>query len=237
MMDMNTDTETEIINKEECINAVDMNNYHSSWSSLFNNISYEKLKENIDIFYETRVIYPPKECIFRIFEMNVEDIKVVLLGQDPYHSHGQAHGFSFSVPNGIKIPPSLRNIFKELKLEFPERNYHFTSGNLERWFYEEKIFLLNSSLTVIEGKPGSHMKYWKNFTDDIIHYISQKNKKCVFLLLGNYAKTKDIFIENKDNIVYAPHPSPLARGFIGSGVFHKVEKILKEPLNWNNQTI
>ena len=156
--------------------------------------------------------------------MNIHDIKIVLLGQDPYHGLNQANGLSFSVQNEIKIPPSLKNIFKELKLEFPERDYKFTNGNLEKWFEREKIFLLNSSLTVEKGKPASHIKYWVKFTDDVIKYISLHNDKCIFLLLGNYAKSKSNLILNKDNIISAPHPSPLARGFIGSNVFKQIEE-------------
>jgi uracil-DNA glycosylase len=207
-----------------------MSNIHSSWVPLF-----DKYKIDIDQFYSNEgiIVYPSKELVYRVFEMDVNEIKIVLLGQDPYHKKDQAHGLSFSVPENIKIPPSLRNIFKELKQEFPDRNYEFKHGNLERWFNDEKIFLLNSSLSVIEGKAGSHMKLWENFTDNIIKYISENNDKCIFLLLGNYAKSKSNFIQNKNNIVSAPHPSPLARGFIGSNVFTSIENILNKKINWN----
>ena len=164
--------------------------------------------------------------------MDVKDIKIVLLGQDCYHGECQAHGLSFSVPNNMKIPPSLKNIYKELKLEFPERNYVFPNGNLERWFNEEKIFLLNCSLTVEKGKAGSHMKKWMHMTNDVIKHISANNKDCVYLLLGNYAKSKAEFIDST-RIVSAPHPSPLARGFIGSNVFKDIENILGKEVNWN----
>ena len=166
--------------------------------------------------------------------MDVKDIKVLLLGQDPYHNTGQAHGLSFSVPDGEKIPPSLKNIYKELKMNFPERNYEFTSGNLEPWFYREKIFLLNSSLTVQKGKAGSDMSIWEEFTDEVIKYIEEQNKHCVFLLLGNYAKSKGKFIKNKSKIVEEVHPSPLARGFVGSNVFKRVEAALGHEINWSN---
>ena len=207
--------------------------FHPSWKELFENTSFNQHIENIYTFYNEHTVYPAKEHIFRVFEMDVHDIQIVLLGQDPYHKKGQAHGLSFSVPEGIKVPPSLRNIFKELKLEFPERNYTFASGNIERWFKEEHIFLLNASLTVMEGKPGSHMKYWETFTDEVIQFISQKNSSCVFLLLGNYAKSKSKFISHQENIVSAPHPSPLARGFIGSNVFRQVEERLGKTISWN----
>jgi uracil-DNA glycosylase len=156
------------------------------------------------------------------------------LGQDPYHGPNQAHGLSFSVPDGEKIPPSLKNIFKELILEFPERNYNFKSGNLEQWFTREKIFLLNSSLTVQRGKAGSDIKKWEEFTDQVIKFISEKNEDCVFLLLGNYAKSKNKFIKNKDKIVTEVHPSPLARGFVGSNVFKRVEHVLGDKIDWSN---
>lgn len=125
----------------------------------------------------------------------------VLLGQDPYHNDNQAHGLSFSVPKTEKIPPSLQNIFKELNNEFQERNYKFTNGCLENWFYREKIFLLNSALTVYPHKAGSHLKYWESFTDKVIEYISNNNDKCIFLLLRNYAINKSKFINNKDRII------------------------------------
>jgi uracil-DNA glycosylase len=202
---------------------------HDSWTNLFNQYDI-----NIDDIYEGGEVYPPKNLVFTVFKMDVKDIRIVLLGQDPYHRPKQAHGLSFSVPDSEKIPPSLKNIFKELILEFPERNYNFKSGNLEKWFTREKIFLLNSSLTVKEGKPGSHMKKWEAFTNDVIKFISEQNEDCVFLLLGNYAKSKNKFIKNKDKIVTEVHPSPLARGFVGSNVFKRVEDVLGKELDWSN---
>ena len=206
--------------------------YHESWNELFDDYNF-----NIDSFYSSKnTIYPKKEDIFKVFQMDVNDIRVLLLGQDPYHGEGQAHGLSFSVPDGIPIPPSLLNIFKELKNEYPERNYEFKTGNLEKWFNREKIFLLNSSLSVIKGCAGSQMKLWEEFTDDVIKFISCKNKRCVFLLFGNFAKAKEVFIEDKNRIVKCVHPSPLAarNGFFNSNVFKKVESILKEEIDWSN---
>ena len=201
---------------------------HNSWNPLFNQYNI-----NIDEIYEIDEVYPSKELVFRVFQMDVKDIRILLLGQDPYHGPNQANGLSFSVPDGEKIPPSLKNIYKELKLNFPERNYTFTSGNLEKWFNREKIFLLNSSLTVEKGKAGSHMKKWEAFTNDVIKFISEQNDNCVFLLLGNYAKSKQIFIKNKSKIVTEVHPSPLARGFVGSNVFKRVETVLEYEVNWS----
>lgn len=214
-----------------------MFNYHESWKPLFNQFEFDDINE----LYTTGVeVYPKKEHLFRVFELDVKDIRVVLLGQDPYHGPGQAHGLSFSVPNGVSIPPSLRNIYKELQDEFPDRNYKFTNGNLEKWFYEEKIFLLNASLSVERSKPNSHVDVWQEFTDSTIQFISEQNDNCVFLLLGNFAKAKEVYIKrsnsNKTNIVKGVHPSPMAAqyGFFGSNVFRKVEDALGQQICWQN---
>ena len=209
-----------------------MNTYHESWKPLF-----EKFSIDVDGLYSgSEVVYPEKEYLFRVFEMDVREIKLLILGQDPYHGPDQAHGLSFSVPEGIKIPPSLRNIYKELQNEFPERNYEFYSGNLEKWFYREKIFLLNASLSVIKEKPGSQMKIWEEFTNNVIKFVSEQNKGCVFLLLGNFAKAKESFISNKERIIKGVHPSPLSsyNGFFGSGIFKKVEELLGANIDWSN---
>ena len=205
---------------------------HESWTHLIS--AYAHLNESLvsDLVPKyTQIIYPPIECVFKVFEMNVKDIKVVLLGQDPYYTFGQAHGLSFSVPDGVRIPMSLRNIFKELQFEFPERNYIFTSGNLEKWFYEQKIFLLNSALTVKNKKPGSQIKQWSSFTDDVLNYILEQN--ILFLLMGNFAKKK----MSKDKmVVTCAHPSPLSahKGFFQSNVFKKIEDLLGQTINWQN---
>lgn len=203
--------------------------HHKSWNKFLNNNPID-----LDEFYDNEVnVYPPKELVLKVFEMNVKKIKIIFLGQDTYHGKNQANGLAFSVNKDIKIPPSLRNIFKEIKSNFPERNYEFEHGDLTRWFKKEKIFLLNTSLTVEEKTPGSHIFYWKNFTDNVIKYICKKNKNCIFLLLGKHAQgKKDLITNNK--IIEAPHPSPLARGFIGSEVFIKLEEELGEKINWFN---
>ena len=206
--------------------------YHKSWEPLFEKYDFE----DIDEFYSTNTeIYPKKEDLFRVFEMDVREIRVLLLGQDPYHGPGQAHGLSFSVPDDVKIPPSLRNIYKELQLEFPERKYIFNSGNLEKWFYREKIFLLNSALCVIKGKPGSMMDVWEEFTNDVIKFVGEQNDKCVFILLGNFAKAKECFIQNKERIIKGIHPSPLSasKGFFGSNIFKQVEEKLNQKIDWS----
>lgn len=206
---------------------------HKSWLSLFD--KHKDLINNILLDESLLPIYPPKKDIFKVFEMNVEDIKVVFLGQDPYHGKDQAHGLAFSVNKNIKIPPSLLNIFKEIQNEYPEKNYTFTHGNLERWFNDEKIFLLNSSLTVVESKPAIFMKKWTPFTDDVIKFISDNNKKCIFLLLGNFSKEKVKFIDTNDRCIFGVHPSPLSayRGFFGSNIFIKLDEKIDEKINWN----
>lgn len=208
---------------------------HESWKELF-----EKHTELINSIFKKAddyqlPVYPPKEHIFRVFSMNVKDIKIVLLGQDCYHGEGQANGLAFSVNSTTKIPPSLQNIFKELKSTYPERNYEFPNGNLERWFLEEKIFLLNCGLTVLEGKPGIFVKDWTPFTDDVIKFISDNNPTCIFLLLGNFAKEKLKFIKNHEMVITGVHPSPLSanRGFIGSKIFKKIDEKLGYEVNYN----
>lgn len=206
-------------------------NYHLSWKSLFEQYDFD-----VDDLYSTKdEVYPKKEHLFRVFEMDVNEISVVLLGQDPYHNPGQAHGLSFSVPEGQSIPPSLRNIYKELNIEFSERKYNFNHGNLEKWFYREKIFLLNASLSVIKNKAGSQMEIWEEFTNDVIKFISEHNSKCVFVLLGNFAKAKDKFIENKNRIIKGVHPSPLSanNGFFNSGIFTRIEQMLGRQVDWS----
>ena len=205
-----------------------------SWKPLF-----DQFPDDFDLdslYNERRVTYPPKELVFRPFEINMNDIKVVLLGQDPYDSPGQAHGLSFSVPTYCKIPSSLRNIYKELQLEFPDRNYEFQSGNLEKWFSNENIFLLNSALTVAQNNPGSDLRFWEDFINNTIKFISENNERCVFILLGNYAKSKSAIIKNKSKVILAPHPLAYIHdantGFIGSNVFKKAEEILGERINW-----
>ena len=206
-----------------------MTTYHSSWQTLFDEYEFD-LKT---IFEDVIPVYPPKEQVFNTFSIPVTDIKVVLLGQDPYHGPGQAHGLSFSVPDGVSPPPSLQNIFKELQTEFPERKYKFSSGNLQRWVEEEKIMLLNASLTVRQGLPNSHADVWKEFTDDVIRFIAENNTTCVFLLLGAFAQKKAEFVK-KERTVKGVHPSPLAahKGFFDSGIFNKVEQLVG-PIDWS----
>ena len=182
-------------------------------------------------------IFPPGNSIFAAFNLTPFDqLKVVIIGQDPYHGLGQANGLCFSVSDGIRKPPSLLNIFKELQTDLgfaiPE------TGNLEPWA-KQGVLLLNATLTVREATAGSHQgKGWEVFTDQVIKTISEKQKDVVFLLWGNYAKAKDVLIDaTKHHVLVAAHPSPLARGaFFGSKHFSKTNAILKNlgkaEINW-----
>ena len=188
--------------------------------------------------YTTQKIYPPGKLIFNAFEKCPFDkVKVVILGQDPYHEPGQAHGLCFSVPDGISQPPSLQNIFKEIKndLDIPVPK----SGNLERWA-EQGVFLLNATLTVRAHLAGSHQKKgWETFTDHVIHLLSESGEHLVFLLWGAYAQRKSELINtNKHLVLSSVHPSPLSahRGFFGNHQFSIANEYLfaygKEPIKW-----
>jgi uracil-DNA glycosylase len=184
-------------------------------------------------------IYPKGSDIFNAFwKTPFADLKVVILGQDPYHGENQAHGLSFSVQKGIATPPSLRNIYKELTTDIPG----FTTpnhGNLTEWA-EQGVLLLNASLTVREGSPGSHQKQgWEEFTNQVIKTISEKKDGIVFILWGAFAQAKaELIDQTKHFIIKSPHPSPFSadRGFFGSKPFSKANMILikheKAPINW-----
>lgn len=184
-----------------------------------------------------KAIYPPGNRIFKAFELTpVDRVKAVILGQDPYHGFGQAMGLSFSVPDGVKMPPSLRNIFKEVEAELGIRMSG--SPNLEKWA-RQGVLLLNSILTVEEGKPASHSKIgWQEFTDAVIRYLSDNMEGIVFLLWGGYARGKKSLIDpSRHHVLEAAHPSPLAGGaFFGCGHFSKTNEILvsegKDPIDW-----
>lgn len=186
---------------------------------------------------EGKTIYPPGPLIFNAFELTPFDkVRVVIIGQDPYHGAGQAHGLSFSVPDGIAIPPSLKNIYKEIESDLgiaPRQ-----SGNLEHWA-KQGVFLLNAILTVRANQAASHSNIgWQKFTDAVISKISQQKKGVVFLLWGNYAKGKrELICSNGNFILEAAHPSPLARGaFFGCKHFSKTNNFLiaqgQEPVVW-----
>ncbi|MCE7996015.1 MAG: uracil-DNA glycosylase [Roseivirga sp.] len=199
---------------------------------------FERLTSFVKTEYKTQTIYPPGKEIFRAFDKcDFDQVKVVILGQDPYHGPGQANGLCFSVREGVPFPPSLVNIFKEVKgdlgSEIPPQ------GSLDRWA-EQGVLLLNATLTVRAHQAGSHQKKgWEQFTDAVIHRLAAQRTGIVYLLWGSYAQKKAAFLDTSQNLVLkSPHPSPLSahRGFFGNGHFSKANKYLtdqgKEPINW-----
>jgi uracil-DNA glycosylase len=188
------------------------------------------LSKRIKEAYLSRVVYPAPKSVFSAFTLCPFDkVKVVIIGQDPYHGVGQAHGLSFSVPDGVKTPPSLQNIYKEIKadlgIEVP------VCGNLERWA-KQGVLLLNATLTVEDGKPASHQGLgWEIFTDAVIKTISDQKEHVVFLLWGNFARSKASLIDKtKHLILEAPHPSPFSAhsGFFGCKHFSQANVYLKK---------
>ena len=182
-------------------------------------------------------IFPPGSQIFRAFDLTpVDKVKVVILGQDPYHGPGQAHGLSFSVPDNMPAPPSLKNIFKEIESDLGMRMSGYP--NLEKWA-RQGVLLLNAVLTVRSGEAASHSKIgWEQFTDAVIRYISDNCEGVVFLLWGNFARSKrDLIDRSRHHVLEAAHPSPLARGaFFGCRHFSQANNILAarglQPIDW-----
>lgn len=213
-----------------------------SWKQQLQN-EFEKpyfiqLTEFVRSEYQTQKIYPPAKLIFNAFDQcPFDQVKVVILGQDPYHGPGQAHGLCFSVNDGVEFPPSLRNIFKEIKDDtgapIP------ASGNLTRWA-QQGVLLLNATLTVRAHLAGSHQKRgWEQFTDAVIHLVADRLEHVVFILWGNYAISKAGFVDQQKHLVLqSVHPSPLSasRGFFGNHQFSKANNYLikngKEPIIW-----
>ncbi len=187
--------------------------------------------------YRTKRVFPPYKNIFDALRFtDYDEVKVVILGQDPYHGLGEAHGLSFSVKEGVQMPPSLQNIFKELEDDLGIKR---TKSDLTDWA-EEGVLLLNSIMTVVKDKPLSHKdKGWEIFTDNIIKYLNEREDPVIFVLWGSFARSKKQLITNKRHyIIESPHPSPLSahRGFFGSKPFSKINTILKsnnkEEINW-----
>lgn len=189
------------------------------------------LTQNIDNIYAHNVCFPEKEMIFNAFQKcKLSDLKVVIIGQDPYHGVGQANGLSFSVNDGIAIPPSLRNIFKEINIDL-DKLLMPSSGNLERWA-SQGVLLLNATLTVQKDTPNSHKHlYWQRFTDAIIQNISQKKNNVVFLLWGNFAIQKAKLIDHEKHLVLTSgHPSPMSANqgkWFGNKHFSQTNAFLK----------
>lgn len=214
---------------------------HDSWKALllqeFQKDYFNQLKQFLLEEKSKYVVYPPSNLIFSAFNFTpFDEVKVVILGQDPYHGPGQANGFCFSVNDGVAMPPSLKNIFKEVMEDcgcvMP------LTGNLEHWA-RQGVFLLNATLTVRQNAAGSHQKKgWEQFTDAVIKLISDKKENVVFLLWGNYARAKKELIDSQKHLVLeAAHPSPLARGaFFGSKHFSQTNNFLKrkgkDEINW-----
>ncbi|GEN30058.1 uracil-DNA glycosylase [Cerasibacillus quisquiliarum] len=214
----------------------------NDWAPLLNDEFskpyYLKLREFLIKEYRTQTIYPNMFDIFNALHYTpFRDVKVVILGQDPYHGPNQAHGLSFSVQPGVKCPPSLINIFKELEsdLGFKAPNH----GNLVKWA-KQGVLLLNTVLTVRGGQAHSHRgRGWENFTDQVINILNQKEEPVVYILWGRAAQNKQALIDlDKHFVITAPHPSPLSahRGFFGSRPFSKTNTILKqtgqEKIDW-----
>lgn len=202
---------------------------------------FQNLMKFLDKEYEEQVVYPPRDNLFTCFTLcPLSDIKVVILGQDPYHQPNQAHGLSFSVQKGVAIPRSLKNIYKELKNDIGvEPPSH---GCLTDWA-KQGVFLMNAVMSVREGKPASHAnKGWEIFTDHVIEVLNKQENGIVFVLWGNYAQKKAALIDQtKHRILQSAHPSPLSasRGFFGSCPFSKINDYLielgRKPIDWKIQ--
>ncbi len=203
---------------------------------------FHTLTEFVKKEYASSTVYPPPKFIFRAFELTPFDkVKVVILGQDPYHGPGQANGLSFAVPPEVRLPPSLQNIFKELEADLKPNQQGRTllkTGDLERWA-KQGVLLLNATLTVRARTPGSHQdKGWELFTDSVIKALSDKKEHLVFILWGNYAKQKGAHIDRtKHCVIESAHPSPFsAIRFFGSRPFSKTNKYLEshgqKPIDW-----
>ncbi len=200
-------------------------------SQFFETEAFDVLSDFVRNEYLTKKIFPEPQNIFRAFTLTpFSRVKVVILGQDPYHNDGQAHGLSFSVQNGVLPPPSLKNIYKEIESELGVTK-DFSSGNLEDWA-KQGVFLLNAMLTVVAHTPASHQgKGWEAFTDTVIQKISDNNEHVVFMLWGNYARSKRTLIDSTKHLVLeAAHPSPFSAysGFFGSKHFSKCNEYLEK---------
>ncbi|MBR6073591.1 MAG: uracil-DNA glycosylase [Bacilli bacterium] len=215
------------------------NDWDNILSKVFESPGYHEFIDKINKEYDNKIIYPPKEDIYKAFKnTSFKDVKVVIMGQDPYHGEGEAMGLSFSVPNGIKLPPSLKNIYKELEDDLGIKPS--TSGDLTKWT-KEGVLLLNSTLTVVKDTPNSHSKMgWDKFTDYIIKLLNKREEPIVFILWGNYARSKKVYITNpKHLVIESAHPSPFSArsGFFGSKPFSKTNDFLIKnnikPIDWD----
>lgn len=215
------------------------NDWDEKLKIIWESEGFQKFYKIVENEYQTKNIFPPKDHIFEALRLtNFKDTKVVIVGQDPYHGEGEAHGLSFSVQKGVKVPPSLQNIYKELydDLGIPPKK----DGDLTNWA-KSGVLLLNAVLTVVKDTPASHRKLgWERLTDYIIRVLNEKEEPVVFILWGNFAKEKASLITNpKHLILTSPHPSPFAAryGFFGSKPFSKTNDFLHKnglkEINWS----
>lgn len=218
--------------------------YHPSWTPIVKPLFQQDFMKRLSHFVQQEranaVVFPPADLVFNALRLTpFDEVKVVILGQDPYHNIGQAHGLSFSVPAGIPHPPSLRNIFAELVTDIPGFEVP-VSGDLTRWA-QQGVLLLNATLTVRAHEAGSHQRRgWEDFTDHIIREISQRLEHVVFILWGSYAQKKAQFVDTSKHLVLrSVHPSPLSvyRGFFGSKPFSQANHYLqangRQPIDWH----
>lgn len=194
---------------------------------------YKKLIDQVNKLYRSNICYPEYNNIFNVFNyLKYEDVKVVILGQDPYYGEGEAHGLAFSVPKGVKMPPSLNNIFKELNNDLGIKR---TITDLSDWV-DQGVLLLNSVLTVTKDTPGSHKDIgWQEFSDYVISKLNERKKPIVFVLWGNFAISKEKLITNPiHHVIKSPHPSPFSarKGFFGSKPFSKINNYLQKDYHY-----
>ena len=217
-------------------------NWKKILESEFSKAYFEQLTKFVKEEYKKGVVYPAPKNIFRAFALCPFDkVKVVVLGQDPYHGHKQANGLCFAVGEGVDLPPSLQNMYKELESDIPleQGSTLLKTGDLERWA-KQGVLLLNATLTVRAGVANSHQgRGWEQFTDAAIKALSEQREHLVFILWGNYARAKGAHIDRtKHLVIESPHPSPLSahRGFFGSKPFSKtnayLQKTAQTPINW-----
>ncbi len=216
---------------------------HPSWGkvleSYFQTDEWKRLADFVRGEYLSKKVYPHPKNVFNAFNSTpFNKVKVVIIGQDPYHNPGEAHGLCFSVQPGVKVPPSLQNIYKELESDLGIKK-DFTKGDLTDWA-KQGVFLMNAVLTVRHNQPGSHAnKGWEKFTDEVIKQLSDRKENLVFLLWGNYAKQKGTLIDRTQHLILkSTHPSPLSAhyGFLGCKHFSKTNTYLQQhhqqPINW-----
>ena len=217
-----------------------MHNTWSTWLSSIHTPEYTVLLEKIQQRErQGRIIYPQAQHRLRVFEQNPDDVKVVIVGQDPYHGPGQAIGLSFAVASGVKPPPSLKNIYKELQADIPECKVNTNNGDLTPW-HQQGVMLLNSVLTVEASNANSHQgQGWETVTDEAILKLAANTKNKVFILWGRFAAQKATLITGEHLILTAAHPSPFScrNGFFGSKPFSKTNNYLNthgiKPIDWS----